>query len=420
MIGLARRRNVLGRAFHTAAVYSFGDGSNGALGHPHSFTNDSFEPAAVPGLPPSIARVACGHYHSLALSRSGELWAWGRNNEGQLGRGEKSILSAATITPQRVRGMESTRVRAAAGSGVVSMAICEDGSLWSWGSSKRGQLGLGLGVTSSLLPQKIHALAGKSVLQVSLGWGHALACTMDGELFSWGYHDSGRLGYLLPQDQTLMIQPSKDSLDHNDVGEKMLMEQLRKEDAPILQWEPKLVKLPEPSKIVQVACGLDHSLALSESGLLFSFGDNSTAQLGRETTEDSPIISRVGGDLEGKQVVAIGAGWGHSLAVERCSRAAYTWGWSSGSQLGRSGPSSVPKQLEELDDPVVSVAGGRVHSLALTSKHQVWTWGCGRNGRLGLGSSRDENLPVLVESLEEHAEVIDVCCGYDHSLLLAR
>lgn len=74
-------------------VLTFGDGSNGALGLPTSVSVmglDSYEPTHVPGLPGDISAVAAGHYHSLAVTFQGQLWAWGRNNEGQLGRGAHS------------------------------------------------------------------------------------------------------------------------------------------------------------------------------------------------------------------------------------------------------------------------------------------------------------------------------------------
>lgn len=72
------------------AVMSFGDGSQGALGLPASLIGvgaDAYEPTVVPGLPDDVVSVSAGHYHSLAVSAKGELWAWGRNDEGQLGRG---------------------------------------------------------------------------------------------------------------------------------------------------------------------------------------------------------------------------------------------------------------------------------------------------------------------------------------------
>lgn len=67
-------------------VMSFGDGSSGALGHHNEgYLSDCFAPETVVGLPPNVTKVAAGHYHSLAVTDDGEVWAWGRNSEGQLG-----------------------------------------------------------------------------------------------------------------------------------------------------------------------------------------------------------------------------------------------------------------------------------------------------------------------------------------------
>lgn len=103
---------ILGRAFYANAlgrrarfmssncrrtVMSFGDGSHGALGLPTSLMGiggDAYEPTVVPGLPSDISSVSAGHYHSLAVTSGGALWAWGRNNEAQLGR---SLLAPRSI-----------------------------------------------------------------------------------------------------------------------------------------------------------------------------------------------------------------------------------------------------------------------------------------------------------------------------------
>eukprot|EP00249_Psilotum_nudum_P018766 c26955_g1_i1 orf=820-1518(-) len=144
-------------------VFSFGDGSHGALGHDdNGLLCDVYEPMEVEGIPDGIVRVAAGHYHSLAVSASGELWAWGRNVEGQLGSGVRERWAF----PKKVQGLEGANIKQAAGSGVVSMAIDVDGFLWAWGKSERGQLGLGEGVTETMIPQRIQALAGQQVLQV--------------------------------------------------------------------------------------------------------------------------------------------------------------------------------------------------------------------------------------------------------------
>jgi alpha-tubulin suppressor-like RCC1 family protein len=68
-------------------------------------------------------------------------------------------------------------------------------------------------------------------------------------------------------------------------------------------------------------------------------------------------------------------------------------------------------------ETAILVSGGRVHSIAVTSKGEVWVWGCGRNGRLGLGSSCDEAEPIMLDSLEG-CEVLQAVSGFDHNLIL--
>lgn len=70
--------------------------------------------------------------------------------------------------PKRVEGLDQVRVRAAFASGVISTAIGDDGSLWVWGKSKRGQLGLGEGITECVSPSKVEALSGEEIVKVVL------------------------------------------------------------------------------------------------------------------------------------------------------------------------------------------------------------------------------------------------------------
>lgn len=147
---------------------SFGDGSQGSLGLPSSLIGnggDAYEPTFVPGLPPDVVSVSAGHYHSLAVTAEGELWAWGRNDEGQLGRGLLAPRQSWN-EPKRVEGLGNVKVRAAFASGVISLAVGDDGSMWTWGRSKRGQLGLGKGVVEAAQPSRVELLAGEEIRKV--------------------------------------------------------------------------------------------------------------------------------------------------------------------------------------------------------------------------------------------------------------
>lgn len=265
------------------------------------------------------------------------------------------------------------------------------------------------------------------MLKVSLGWGHALALAKNGNLFGWGYYADGRIGKI---GRELEISPlesnstklrSREEFSAIEAAEKLVMEAIEKEkDMPIV-WEPGSIEELRELKVADVACGHDHSLVLSCNGTLFSGGSNVYGQLGRAKKD----LGMLPVDIN-FHPLSIASGLGHSLAVcndpssepTRDATSAVSWGWNQSCQLGREGPNNIPQVVEGLiGESVVSVLGGRAHSLALTAKKEVWGWGCGRNGRLGLGSSSDEAEPMLVEYLEG-CEVIQAVAGLDHSLVL--
>lgn len=76
------------------------------------------------------------------------------------------ISRCSRSEPKRVEGLDNVNVQAAFASGVVSAAIGDDGSLWVWGRSKRGQLGLGKGIIEALVPSRVETLAAEHVVKV--------------------------------------------------------------------------------------------------------------------------------------------------------------------------------------------------------------------------------------------------------------
>ncbi|MBA0769816.1 hypothetical protein Gotri_018513 [Gossypium trilobum] len=414
-----------------STVMSFGDGSQGALGLPDSVTGprgDAYEPTRVLGLPSDITSISAGHYHSLAIDSRGGLWAWGRNQESQLGRDPLAPRDSWN-DPKRVEGLDHVNVCAAFASGVISAAIDSNGSVWVWGKSKRGQLGLGKGIIETVVPRRVEALAGEKIVKVSFGWGHALAQTEDGKLLGWGYSADGRIGNVgetleaspLDSNANISMNDKRFSGSGLDAAELMVLEGMEKEkDMPII-WEPRLVEELQGVEVRDIACGLDHSLVLCRNGTLLSSGSNVYGQLGR-TKLDLRLLPV---DLTAHPV-SIASGLGHSLAicevpssdVEGGGMSIFSWGWNQCSQLGREGPENFPSMIEGWEgETPVSVSGGRVHSTALTSHGELWVWGCGKSGRLGLGSSSDEAEPTLLDCLEDF-KVLQAVSGFDHNLVL--
>jgi alpha-tubulin suppressor-like RCC1 family protein len=133
----------------------------------------------------SVAAIASGQDHSLALKTDGALWAWGQNSDGQLGDG--TLTSRAT--PVQVAALSN--VETAAGGGYHTLAVTADGTVWAWGENGYGQLGDGTLTSHSTPAQVVGLSAGRAV---AAGRVHSLALKDDGTVWAWGDDTYGQLG----------------------------------------------------------------------------------------------------------------------------------------------------------------------------------------------------------------------------------
>lgn len=163
------------------------------------------------------------------------------------------------------------------------MALTLDGKVLSWGEGEDGKLGHGNRLTLDK-PKLIETLKSKRIRDIACGSSHSAAITSSGELYTWGLGEYGRLG-------------------HGD---------------NCTQLKPKMVTALLDHRIVQVACGSRdaQTLALTEAGLLFSWGDGDFGKLGRGGSEGCSIPHQVE-RLNGVGVVQIECGAQFSLALTK-------------------------------------------------------------------------------------------------------
>lgn len=167
-------------------LYVWGDNVNGQLGNGSS--SDRSTPLRLNAGP--FAAIAAGHNHSLAVDVDGKLWAWGSNLSGQLGTGG-SFGPTEQRTPVQI-GTAADWSAVAAGQ-EHSLGLRENGALYAWGRNLEGQLGIG----SWGGPQKSPRRVGSSTTwgKVACGAQHSLALQENGTLWSWGANFSGQLGH---------------------------------------------------------------------------------------------------------------------------------------------------------------------------------------------------------------------------------
>ncbi|WP_049895031.1 RCC1 domain-containing protein [Paenibacillus antibioticophila] len=343
--------------YHTLAltsggqVYSWGGNDKGQLGNGMSSNRNT--PVVIEDLD-QVIEIDSGVRSSMALQADGTIWTWGMNENGQLGIG--SLVN--TTVPTRVTALEDVRITAISGGlGYHSMALAEDGTVWTWGKNDSGELGDGTKVQKNA-PVQVNGLNG--ITAIAAGGYSSFALKEDGTVWAWGTNQNGELGDGTLTDKLLPVQ------------------------------------VAGLSDVIRIAAGGSHSLAVKRDGTVWAWGSNSQGQLGDGTISNRNLPVRV---LNLENIVDIAGGGYHSLALD-ADGAVWSWGLGNYGQLGRSGTSSdrVPARIQDLT-PVIDISAGGFHSVAVTEDMRVWGWGYNGYGQLGDGTWSTSMVPVLSKAI---------------------
>uniref|UniRef100_A0A3Q4MNC6 HECT and RLD domain containing E3 ubiquitin protein ligase 3 n=1 Tax=Neolamprologus brichardi TaxID=32507 RepID=A0A3Q4MNC6_NEOBR len=303
---------------------------------------------------------------------------WGNAKDGQLGIG---VEKNPVFEPRNCHVFSGRGLKEVACGGQHSVFLMYDGSVYTCGSNSWGQLGHDKAGTS---PEVVGALDTQKIAMVSCGRGHSMAVNEQGQLFAWGAGDGGQLG-LGTTETTVRI--------------------------------PRLVKRLCDHRISQVMCGNQHCIALSRDGQLFTWGQNTSGQLGLGKGEPSKLFPHPLKSLAGIPLAQITAGGDHSFALS-LSGAVFGWGKNRDGQLGLNDKQdrAVPCHIKFLrSQKVVYISCGDEHTAALTKDGGLFTFGDGSWGQLGHGSTNSELLPRRVLELMG-TEVSQIACGRHHTL----
>ena len=328
-----------------------------------------------------IMSMVGGQNHSMILTKSGAVFTYGDNTYGQLGTGDtRSIDSPTSITT----AFEGKVVQIAA-LGNHSLALTEDGRIYSWGQNNHGQVGNGrigdgydvlspMDITNSLgLP------AGTHVIEVYAAWESSFALTNDGRIFAWGANNQGQLAT-------------------GDIGDKSL---------------PTEITFPFDGKMIKLATD-SHVLALTDTGHLYSWGYNDHGQADAGQGGDANILRPIEITdymqlAEGVEIEAIGAASNASMVL-LSDNTSWVWGQNVDGNLGTGG-SREQQPLTRVTwlaggDDIVQFATGYYSAIALTESGRVYVWGRNSDGQLGLGHKRNVYTPAELTALRGQANRI--------------
>lgn len=357
-------------------LYAWGDNRNNKLGlnsNPESMWRPTkVESENIKGI---VNQVSCGSEFSMCIvnipgdstTEAGVLLGWGVNTNGQIGIFNEAQIQTEVSVPTQIQIPEKVS-RVSCGNDFTG-CITEKGRVYTWGRGNYGNLGHG--TTDSLSkPLLVQSLSDQNIISISCGFKHMAAITSNFKLYSWGNGGHGRLG-------------------HGDTTGTST---------------PKLIEALASENVMQVSCGDTHTGAISTLGVVYCWGSGSYGKLGHGHESDTYLPSVIT-TFDGKRMYMIACGFRHNLAIsiqgEIFSWGAGTYGVTGLFDIKDIRLMLVPMKIQFFDGKrVTQIAVGAWHSLAITSVGEVWTWGYHGHGRLGLGREikTDQAFPKLIPS----------------------
>ncbi|KAI8063478.1 regulator of chromosome condensation 1/beta-lactamase-inhibitor protein II [Gongronella butleri] len=348
-----------------------------------------------------IIDIACGDAHSMALASNGTVFSWGWNRHGQLGR---ATVEEYEHKPGVVEGLQNVKMKKIVAGGSLSMALSDKEKLYLWGSFHFNDAPFVQGAAFLFTP-----LASHNIIDIAAGTDHCLALADNGDVYSWGDGACYQLG--------------------RRVIERRKTNALR----------PERVRLRNAT---MVAAGAYHSFAVVGDDL-YVWGLNNFQQCGIVDADDNvPAVETVEqptlvAGLQGKSIKSVHAGEHHSLVLLN-DGSVFAFGRADSSQLGLPAATieelqtradnqdsthkkavGIPTQVPGLGN-VESLACGSNHTLAVLKDGSCYAWGFGESAALGQGNEDDQPVPALVTGQKlEGKNVFRAAAGAQHSVLLA-
>ena len=315
-----------------------------------------------------------------------EVYAFGLNSDGQLGLPQGDLPNE--YTPKSVKSLRGKDVVDIESSRKASAAIGSNGVLYTAGCNDANELGRE-GRRFAFVP--VALLDAHKVSGCGVGNGFLIALTSpQGQIFSVGANANAELG-----------------LGDREPREKF-----------------KLVKgMLREERVAMLKSGDAHTVGLLSNGGIFTFGAGRVGQMGNGQFT-SCSYPQLLASLKNRPIVSVKCGAAHCLAMTS-GGIVFAWGGNSFGQLGLG---DTKDRLRPTEISGIRVArpsrifSGAFHSMALTPKGNLFSWGKNNQGQCGHGSTENVLSPRLIQAFTGGADILgavgDVSCGHDHSMVV--
>ena len=311
--------------------------------------------------------------HSLALRADGTLWAWGVNAKGQLGTGNAANMDEpVNVTPTGV-----TFKDIAVGN-EFSLAVAQDGTVWSTGSNSYSQLGVAGGTVRTAFEQ-IEGLS--DIIAVAAGSAFGMALDKNGYVWTWGSNNRGQLGV-------------------GNIGTEFAV--------------PR--RVTSIDNVTAISAGYENAIMLRSNGTIWATGANGNGQAGVGVNISNIYVPTEVRGLE--DIVAVDSGTYHSIALAFSSNV-YTTGRNEFGQLGIA-ESSTNVYTKVMSDSA-QVEAGEEYSAVITNDGKFYVFGRNSKGQHGMNDTVSRNTPIyntVVAGLNAgDIELAGMSLGTEYTLL---
>jgi alpha-tubulin suppressor-like RCC1 family protein len=360
------------------------------------------------------------------FARTGSLWSWGANGSGALGANNTLSRSSPVQTVST-----GTNWKQLSYSGNAGACVKTDGTLWLWGQGTYGALGNNATTARSSPVQTVSA--GTNWAQVSFA-GHCAAIKTDGTLWLWGgnFTNNGELGNNATTNRSSPVQTVSTGSNWKQVSCGSSFTGAIKTDGTLWTWganssgqlgDNTNTNKSSPVQTVssttnwkQVACGFSYMAAIKTDGTLWMWGANGSGQLGNNSTlSRSSPVQTVSGGTNWKQV----SSKGFTTACVKTDGTLWLWGSNYGGRLGDNTiiNKSSPVQTVSAGTNWKQASAGSNIVAAIKTDGTLWTWGLGNFGQIGNNSTLSRSSPVQTVSGGTNWKQVDAGSGQNNGAI---